>query len=48
MVGTLTLNCGTDNRSNTYLLDRMMMTKYPLGVVLMELAAQTHLGGMIL
>ena len=41
--GTMTLTCGTDNRSNSYLLDRMLTTKYPLGVVLMELAAQSHL-----
>ena len=48
LVGTLTFTYTTDKRSNTYLLDRMMTTKYPLGVVLMELAAQTRLRGKIL
>ena len=35
-------------QSNTYLLDGVMMTKYPFGVVLMELAAQMHLRGVII
>ena len=48
LIGTMSFTCGTDNRSNTYLLDKMMTTKYPLGVVLMELAAQTRLRGMVL
>merc|ERR1739841_443994 len=26
----VTLSCGTDNRGNSYLLDRMITTKYPL------------------
>ena len=37
---SLSLSCGTDNRGNSYLLDRMITTKYPLVVVLMELAHQ--------
>ena len=41
-VDTLVLTCGTDNRSNSFLLDRMITTKYPLAVVLMEVAAQSH------
>ena len=39
-VGLLGLSVGTDNQGNTFLLDRMLTTKYPLGVVLMELAHQ--------
>ena len=30
--GLLTLSCGTDNQSNTYLLDKLLTTKYPLSV----------------
>ena len=36
----LSLSCGTDNQGNTHLLDKMLTTKYPLGIVLMELAHQ--------
>ena len=35
-----TLSCGTDTQGNSYLLDKLMTTKFPLGVVLMELACQ--------
>ena len=38
--GLLILSCGTDNLDNTYVLDRLLTTKYPLGVVLMEVAHQ--------
>ena len=38
--GYVTLGCGTDNRGNTYLLDGLLTTKFPLGVVLMELSHQ--------
>ena len=38
--GTLTLSCGTDNRGNSFLLDKMLTTRYPLGIVLMECAHQ--------
>ena len=38
--GLLTVSCGTDNLGNTFLLDRLLTTKYPLGVVLMEVAHQ--------
>ena len=34
----LGLSCGTDHLGNTFLLDRMLTTKYPLGIVFMELA----------
>ena len=34
------MSCSTDNQGNSYLLDRMMTTRYPLGVILMELAHQ--------
>ena len=39
-VGLATLTCGTDNQGNSFLLDKLMTTKYPLGIVLMELACQ--------
>ena len=38
--GFITLGCGTDNRGNTFLLDGLLTTKFPLGVVLMELSHQ--------
>ena len=38
--GTLTLSCGTDNRGNSYLLDKMLTTRYPLGIILLEAAHQ--------
>ena len=46
--GTLSLSCGTDNQGNSYLLDRMLTTKYPLAVVLMELAHQMRRRRLIL
>ena len=47
-VATLTFTAGTDNQGNSYLLDRMMTTKYPLVVVLMELAHQMRLRRLVL
>ena len=38
--GLVTLSCLTDNQGNSYLLDKLMTTKYPLGVILIELAWQ--------
>ena len=46
--GLLRISCGTDNLGNTYLLDRLITTKYPLGVVLMEVAHQCHRKGLSL
>ena len=46
--GLLRVSCGTDNLGNTYLLDRLITTKYPLGVVLMEVAHQCHRKGLSL
>ena len=46
--GLLTLSCGTDNYGNTFLLDRLLTTKYPLGVVLMEVAFQCRRRGLCL
>ena len=43
-----TLSCGTDNLGNTFLLDRCLTTKYPLGVVLMEVAFQCRRRGLAL
>ena len=48
MVGTISLSCGTDNQGNSFLLDKLLTTKYPLGVVLMELAVQLGLKGATL
>ena len=39
-LGSVTMTCGTDNQGNSFLLDKLLTTKYPLGVILMELAAQ--------
>ena len=47
-VGTATLSCGTDNQGNSFLLDKCLTTKYPLGVVLMEVACQAALKGAVL
>ena len=47
-LGTVSLTCGTDNQGNSYLLDKLLTTKYPLGVVLMELAVQLSLRNAIL
>ena len=44
----ISLTCSTDNQGNSYLLDRMLTTRYPLGVVLMELAHQMKLRRMVL
>ena len=42
------LSCGTDNQGNSHLLDWMFTTKYPLGVVLMELAHQMRIRRLVL
>ena len=38
--GSIAVSCGTDNLGNTFLLDRGITTKHPLGVILMEVAHQ--------
>ena len=38
--GTVTLTCGTDNQGNSYLLDKPLMTKYPLGVIPKKVACR--------
>ena len=43
-LGLATLSCGTDNQGTSYLLDKLMTTKFPLGVVLMELSCQLASG----
>ena len=43
VLGAVSFTCGTDNQGNSYLLDKLMTTKFPLGVVLMELACQLGL-----
>lgn len=47
-VGLVGLPVRTDNQGNTFLLDRMLTTKYPLGVVLMELSHQCRVGKLVL
>ena len=44
-VGMVTLTCGTDNQGNGYLLDKLLTTKYPLAVILMELSCQLGMRG---
>ena len=41
--GLVTLTCGTDSQGNSNLLDKLMTTKYPLGVIFMELSCQLGL-----
>lgn len=36
----VSLTCSTDKQGNSFLLDRMLTTRHPLGIVLMELAHQ--------
>ena len=43
-VGMVTLTCGTDNQGNGYLLDKLLTTKYPLAIELMELSCQLDVG----
>ena len=43
VLGSVSFTCGTDNQGNSFLLDKLMTTKYPLGVVLMEVACQLGL-----
>ena len=32
------MSCSTDNQGNSFLLDRLLTTKFPLGIILMQLA----------
>ena len=43
-LGVVTLTCGTDSQGNSFLLDKMLTTKCPFVVVLMELAHQMRIG----
>ena len=45
---SVSLTCSTDNQGNSFLLDKMLTTRYPLGIVLMELAHQMKLRRMVL
>ena len=38
--GVVTVGCATDNQGNHFLLDKLMTTKYPLGLILIDLAHQ--------
>ena len=44
----LTLSCGTDNQGNSFLLDKLLTTRYPLGIVLMQLAHQIRRRRLVL
>ena len=46
--GLVTLGCATDNQGNSFLVDRLMTSKYPLGVILIELSHQVALRGATL
>jgi hypothetical protein len=46
--GTLLLPLLTDNRGNSFALTRLMTTKYPLCLVVMELAAAMEAKGLVL
>ena len=48
VLGSVSFTCGTDNQGNSYLLDKLMTTKYPLGMVLVEVACQLGLRNAIL
>ena len=42
------LTCGTDSQGNSYLLDKLLTTKYRLGAVRMELSSQLGRGAATL
>ena len=44
----ISMTCSTDNQGNSFLLDRLLTTRYPWGVILMELAHQMKLRRMLL
>ena len=46
--GLLTVGCATDNQGNAFLVDRLMTTKYPFGVILIELCHQLPLRQAVL
>ena len=45
--GVVSFNCGTDNQGNMYLVDRLLTTKYPLGVILIELCHRLAIRGSL-
>jgi hypothetical protein len=46
--GVIEISGETDNRGNSFVVDKLMSTKFPLNVVLMELAFQLHERGLSL
>ena len=44
----VSFTAGTDNRANGFALDRLMSTKYPMYLVLMELAVQMESAGLLM
>ena len=47
-VGVVAISCGTDNQGNTFLTDKLLTTKFPLVVVLMELSHQLRKRRLVL
>ena len=43
--GLVTCSCGTDNQGNSYLVEKLLTTKYPLGLLLIELLYQCSIRG---
>ena len=46
--GVIEISGETDNRGNSFVVDKLMSVKFPLNVVLMELAFQLHERGLSL
>ena len=46
----ITMSCSTDNQGNSFLLDRLLTTKYvkPLGAILMQLAHELRRSRLLL
>ena len=38
--GIVTIGCATDNQGNSFLMDKLLTTKFPLGLILIELSYQ--------
>ena len=44
----ITIGCATDNQGNSFLFDKLMTTRYPFGLILIELSLQLSLRRMAL
>ena len=47
-IGVVSISCGTDNQGNTFLVDKLLTTKFPLVVILMELSHQLRKRRLVL